>query len=81
MRNADWVSKRLHWGGGMMVDDTLLIECESFRDLFVSCTDGPPHRCSPQAVRFGSWEEVWLPFRRASLLPFVRSLECSLGGP
>jgi hypothetical protein len=66
---------------GMLVDEPALIECESFRDLFVSCDDNRPHRCSPEAARFVSWEEVWLPFRRASLLPFVSALQCGLGGP
>ncbi|MBN8609608.1 MAG: hypothetical protein J0L92_03435 [Deltaproteobacteria bacterium] len=68
-------------GVGMMVDEVALIECDSFGGFFVDCDDNEPHRCTHAAAPIPSWDHVWLPFRRASLLPFVRALECDLGGP
>jgi hypothetical protein len=65
----------------MTVDEPMLIECETFRGLFAWCDDNRPHRCGADTARFPSWEDVWTPFRCASLLPFVRLLECGLGGP
>lgn len=68
-------------GAGMLVDEAALVGCASFSAFFVECDDDLPHRCRSESAPIGSWDEVWLPFRRASLLPFVHALECDLGGP